>query len=200
MSSTVEVKIPKVSSGVSKSKKKATKTNYKKELEALKNNIRQHLEMNCLTGKLMCLFMELHDSEVKHVTTCIEEFRTTLINAVKTKLDSSQVIYWQQLPKAMAEAWILFKHSTEADQCHKRFLELLQTPPIPVKEVNEVIEVIEVVDQSDGYEADIEDTPSHQSQSKPSSPESPTRYFLPEDYKDTQPPEQFVIPIKQEQE
>lgn len=200
MSSTPNGKIPKVSGGVSKKKKKSVKNNYKKELETLRNNIHHHLEMNCLTGKLMCLFMTLHESEVKHVTNCIEEFRATLINAVKTKLDSSQTIYWSQLPKAVTEAWILFKHSARAEQCHRCFLDILQTPPIPFKEVNEVIEVIEVVDQSDGYEADTEDTSSRQNQSQPYSPESPTRYFLSEVYKDTQPSEQSSIAIKQEQE
>lgn len=198
MSSTPEEKIPKVSGGVSK--KKPLKRNYKKELKTLQKSIHNHLELNCLTGKLMCLFMTLHETEVKHVTNCIEEFRATLINAVRTKLDSSKNIYWSQLPKAVTEAWMLFKHSTQAEQCHQCFLEILQTPPLPFKEVNEVIEVIEITDQSGGYEADTEDTCSNQNQSQPYSPESPTRYFLPEIYKDTQQSEQSSIAIKQEQE
>lgn len=179
MSSTPEEKIPKVSGGVSK--KKPLKRNYKKELKTLQKSIHNHLELNCLTGKLMCLFMTLHETEVKHVTNCIEEFRATLT-------------------KAVTEAWMLFKHSTQAEQCHQCFLEILQTPPLPFKEVNEVIEVIEITDQSGGYEADTEDTCSNQNQSQPYSPESPTRYFLPEIYKDTQQSEQSSIAIKQEQQ
>ena len=91
------------------------------------------------------MFSELEFQETKQLRHALGDFRLILINNLAVEKTPNNII-WDHLPRAVGEAWNMFKHG-QATVSYPTFIRILTTPPVVIiKEPQKPSEESEVID------------------------------------------------------